>query len=260
MNEALCGFFGKVPTHGDFLSRRLPRSFLDPWDQWLQESIAVSREQLGERWLEAYLVSPLWRFCLSPGLCGSDLWAGIMMPSVDRVGRYFPLCIALSLPPGAGLFSIAVAAQAWFDEAQALILSALEDEVFELEKFDEQVRELGSRMPALDAAPALSGRTDGDRPWRIGLQPDSAARFPDALASVLHSLAAGKFGAYSLWWTEGSEHVEPSLLTCRGLPPAEGFAALLSGAWQQSGIWQDWSESAPRPATLEIGGDVSSSP
>ena len=71
----------------------------------------------------------------------------------------------------------------------------LEDGGFELEKFDEQFRQLGSRVPALDAAPVLSGRTDGDRLWRIGLQPDSTARFPDALASVPHSLAAGKFGA-----------------------------------------------------------------
>ena len=68
MTDALCGFFGKVPTHGDFISRRLPRSFLDPWDHWLQGAIATSRQQLGEGWLEVYLVSPLWRFCLSPGV------------------------------------------------------------------------------------------------------------------------------------------------------------------------------------------------
>ena len=34
------GFFGKLPSHGDFLSRRLPRSFVDPWDSWLQSRTA----------------------------------------------------------------------------------------------------------------------------------------------------------------------------------------------------------------------------
>ncbi len=164
MSEALCGFFGKVPTHRDFLSRRLPRSFLAPWDHWLQEAIATSRVQLGEAWLQAYLVNPLWRFCLSPGLCGPELWAGIVMPSVDRVGRYFPLSIVASLPRGAALFGIPVRAQAWFDEAEAVILSALEDDAFEVDQFDEGVRQLASRMPMLDAAPARSGQADGDGP------------------------------------------------------------------------------------------------
>ena len=30
---------------------------------------------------------PIWRFVLLPGLIGSNGWAGVLMPSVDRVGR-----------------------------------------------------------------------------------------------------------------------------------------------------------------------------
>jgi len=33
------GFFGKLPVFSDFVGRRLPRSFLDPWDSWLQQGI-----------------------------------------------------------------------------------------------------------------------------------------------------------------------------------------------------------------------------
>ena len=32
------GFYGKTPRHGDFIKRRLPRSFVDPWDDWLQRA------------------------------------------------------------------------------------------------------------------------------------------------------------------------------------------------------------------------------
>ncbi len=260
MTDALCGFFGKVPTHGDFISRRLPRSFLEPWDRWLQGAIAASRQQLGEGWLEVYLVSPLWRFCLSPGLCGPELWAGIVMPSVDRVGRYFPLCIAVSLPAGEGLFGISVQARAWFDDAQAVILSALEDEAFDVAEFDERVRKLAGGSPVPEPGPVLSGVADGDKPWRMPLRPDSPEQLSGACTHILHSLAKAKFGAYSLWWTEGSEQVMPSLLTCAGLPPPEGFAALLNGRWQDAGVWQDWAVVSSPSGSTDNAGDPASSP
>uniref|UniRef100_UPI0013C2CB68 type VI secretion system-associated protein TagF n=1 Tax=Pseudomonas viridiflava TaxID=33069 RepID=UPI0013C2CB68 len=52
-------------------------------------------------WLDAYLVSPLWRFAVPANLLGSQPVAGVMMPSIDRVGRYFPLTIACLLPADA---------------------------------------------------------------------------------------------------------------------------------------------------------------
>jgi type VI secretion system protein ImpM len=81
------GFFGKLPGNGDFVHRRLPRSFVDPWDRWIQRGVAASRTQMGETWLDTYLKSPMWRFVLAPGPCGTQGWMGVLMPSVDRVGR-----------------------------------------------------------------------------------------------------------------------------------------------------------------------------
>ncbi len=89
--NTIVGFYGKLPVVGDFVSRRLPNEFIKPWDGWLQSAIAASREELGDEWLNSYLTSPIWRFLLSPGVCGNKAVAGIMMPSVDRVGRYYPL-------------------------------------------------------------------------------------------------------------------------------------------------------------------------
>ena len=91
------GFYGKLPMVGDFVSRRLPNDFISSWDSWLQSAIAASREELGDDWLKNYLTSPIWRFLLSPGLCGNQAVAGIMMPSVDRVGRYYPLTVAVQI-------------------------------------------------------------------------------------------------------------------------------------------------------------------
>ena len=108
------GFYGKVPIKGDFISRHLPRSFIDPWDQWLQESIATSRTQLNDQWLDSYLTSPIWRFALSKGVCDDNTWVGVMMPSVDRVGRYFPLALAAPVNDACSLLSIADQQEDWF--------------------------------------------------------------------------------------------------------------------------------------------------
>ena len=96
------GFFGKLPSHGDFVSRRLPPDFLTEWEAWLNGGLDRSRAMLGEAWLTTYLACPIWRFIASPRCCGDSGFAGILMPSLDRVGRYYPLSIiALFLAPAA---------------------------------------------------------------------------------------------------------------------------------------------------------------
>src|ERR1700712_4294952 len=93
------GFYGKLASRGDFVSLGLPQSFIQPWDTWLAAGLHVSQQQLGEDWLDAYLVSPLWRFVLAAGVCGPEAVVGVLMPSIDRVGRYFPLTVAQTLEP-----------------------------------------------------------------------------------------------------------------------------------------------------------------
>ena len=61
------GFYGKLPSHGDFLRRRVSDAFVGGWDAWLQECLAASRAALGERWLDVYLTSPAWRFVCAAG-------------------------------------------------------------------------------------------------------------------------------------------------------------------------------------------------
>ncbi len=46
------GFFGKLPSHGDFVRRRVADDFVAGWDSWLQQCLAQSRETLGDAWLD----------------------------------------------------------------------------------------------------------------------------------------------------------------------------------------------------------------
>lgn len=88
------GFYGKLPARGDFVRAGLPREFIDPWDAWLQEVLVGSRSLMGETWLPAFLEAPVWRFSLPAGMCSQWAAIGLMLPSVDRAGRYFPLMFA----------------------------------------------------------------------------------------------------------------------------------------------------------------------
>lgn len=93
------GFYGKLAGRGDFIHRGLTPAFIEAWDRWLAAGMAESQAELGGAWLDAYLISPLWRFSIAPGLLVPEAVAGVMMPSIDRVGRYFPLTIAVALEP-----------------------------------------------------------------------------------------------------------------------------------------------------------------
>lgn len=216
------GFFGKVITHGDFVTRRLPPMLLSNWDVWLQTGLQGSREQLGPRWLEVYLTSPIWRFVLAPGVCGNRAWAGVLMPSVDRVGRHFPLTIAASAAGDGALLDWLGGGKAWFDQLEDLAMSSLYDG-FVLEQFD-------AALQAMEPLPdADSGLRVGAAGVRIAL--DSL----EALPAQLTPIALAALRGHSLWWTDGSESIEPSFLMCRGLPAPSAFGGMLAGSWGTSG-------------------------
>ena len=88
------GAFGKLPSMGDFLRHNLPSGFVQTWDTWLQAGMLNLRETMAERWADAYMSAPIWRFTLPAGFAGAQAVSGIMMASVDRVGRQYPLTLA----------------------------------------------------------------------------------------------------------------------------------------------------------------------
>ena len=149
----LPGWYGKLPALGDFASRRLPPLFVEPWDRWLANGLASWR-QSDDTWLEAFLAAPIWRFALGAGVPfeQSPGYAGVLMPSVDRVGRYFPLTVVRPRGP-----SEAQAPAAWLQALEGLAVAALTDD-WNAERFD---AELGGLDDAADAGPAWppAGRT-----------------------------------------------------------------------------------------------------
>ena len=147
MSGVVAGFYGKLPARGDFVRAGLPRDFTDPWDEWLQSVIAGSQSIMGEAWLPAYLEAPIWRFSLPPGLCGTQGVLGLMLPSVDKANRYYPLTFAALHPNGID----PVEGEEWLARSEAAGLAALEQ--------DAQPQEI----TAMIDPPDLAGKSECDR-------------------------------------------------------------------------------------------------
>ncbi|AMM25098.1 type VI secretion system-associated protein TagF [Variovorax sp. PAMC 28711] len=120
----LPGWFGKLPGMGDFAHRRLPDGFRARLDDWLHDGLLRLRERHDD-WTVRYLEGPLWFFALGEGVAGAPAWLGVLMPSVDGVGRYFPFLVAVECDAQED----AAAAWAWWRMAAAAALEGLADDL-----------------------------------------------------------------------------------------------------------------------------------
>jgi type VI secretion system protein ImpM len=80
------GFFGKLPTTGDFVWRGLPDPFRKHWDFWLTRHIAPLQHH------DRVFPPGGLRFRLPSG---TRLAAGVILPSHDSADRRFPLSLLL---------------------------------------------------------------------------------------------------------------------------------------------------------------------
>ncbi len=94
------GAFGKMPALGDFFRLGLGPEVVTPWDAWLQKMLLAARNTLGASFEACYMSAPIWRFALAPSVAGGQGVLGVLMPSVDRVGRQFPLTLAVQTGTG----------------------------------------------------------------------------------------------------------------------------------------------------------------
>jgi len=232
MSPPVFGLFGKLPWEGDFVQRGLPGRFVRPWDAWLSQSLADSRDVLGGGWADAYLLSPPWRFVIEPGIVDESGWCGVLISSIDRVRRYFPLTLALERPADEARVSQPLDLQPLLErlEAAALGLIATQQPI-------ETMLAQTSRQMAADLAAMAQARP---RSFALLDDPQAAARLMvggGGSTSVLASLAAqgGATGGCSLWWHDRWNQHAPAALRCQGLPSTAAFAGFLDGDWPRHG-------------------------
>lgn len=220
------GWFGKVVMLGDFAHRRLPKSFIACCDRWLSQGISASRAQLGEHWLDTYLSSPVWRFAWAPGVVDERWWFGVVMPSVDAVGRYFPLVVAASdhNPPMSthALHGLAD----WYGHASETALSTLQPTA-SIDGFEARLMCL---PPWQAGATSRFENTAGRQQLVMQGSPDLV----DWARQLAGPSVAKVYAGHSFWMTGESEREDTKtarLTVVPGLPDSEQFSMMLEGRW-----------------------------
>lgn len=230
------GYFGKIPSHEDFVSKGLPTSFQGPWDIWLQSMLSNSKKELGNDWEKCYIRSPVYRFVLTAGICGEQTWMGMMIPCVDKAGKYYPMTICRSLPDQPNPLVAITENKKWFSDAEALLLSCSNDD-FSLANFDNEVKYLRLKEEGEEDATSIQRivQQHPNNAWRM-TSPN--ANFSEISPFITHALLEKFCLSYSVWWTAGSTSILPSIIISQGLPPvSSGASALLNGKWDQ-GDWE----------------------
>lgn len=204
------GAFGKMPVLGDFFRTGLGNGFVSGWDDWMQLRMSEASETLGERWDECYMSAPIWRFSLAAGLVGEDAVIGVLMPSVDRVGRKFPLTLAATRDEPENALVGHFASGQVFETLEGLALDALDD-AMTLDLLKERLAQIElSEKPVSSTRSGTVARVQGE------------GTLDAALAAL--NVAPVREGA-SIW----TAHIDGDarLAVCDGLPGASRMIDLL---------------------------------
>ncbi len=214
------GYFGKLPQRGDFIQRNMSAEFVHTWDAWLQSVISISRHNLGHQWLDYYLVSPIWRYLIPQQSKTYQL--GVMLPSVDKVGRYFPFTISANIVPINDAARVICKNKEWFDKAENIALQAL-DESINYDQLNSIVDELilAEDTPDINANRRVS--------FRIPV--DKLSSLNSALEESRQYIPAKPKFNISYWWNEGNQDVPGNLICCEGMPDDNIYTAMLDGQW-----------------------------
>ncbi|WIY27760.1 type VI secretion system-associated protein TagF [Parasedimentitalea psychrophila] len=220
------GAFGKIPSVGDFFRLSPPAGFTRVWDEWLQELLLAGQGAHGPYWDGYYMTAPIWRFTLSPGLAGPQKVMGVLMPSVDRVGRRFPLTLMAALPTPGPASLDHLCESKLFEQLEDVALTCLEDNMTR-EKLSLDLA--GCLVPTQRAHAPVRGVVEGCMLM-------TGASNPAALPSLLAGdLLDRKIPGASLW-TAVLDGV-PRLMVCQGLPSgntALGLFDLAAPIWSEA--------------------------
>lgn len=223
-----CGLFGKLGAKRDFIALATPRSFLEAWEPWMQSSLSASRNQLGDGWQQAFLTAPVWRFWLGASICGTPV-TGAIMPSLDGLGRYYPLTLHVVSDVGAPIFPPELDAhEEWFGVVEDFLLSTLDRNA----GFDDITAAL-DRL----AVPRTGAHDAGDTRV-VPLGDDMMGTLPlegfAASFAALRTAGPDVYAAASFWWTAGGGGFPPLALSCRGLPDPYRYVNFLTGKLEKT--------------------------
>jgi type VI secretion system protein ImpM len=163
------------------------------------------------------MAAPFWRFAALLPYCRDKGLAGVMIPSIDKVGRHYPLSVIAVLDSPKAAIAAALRSQHWFCHIERVALSALLGHL----SFAEFDAKLASTM-----SPGGSGLLSPDA-LRCGVGALDPTRLSPAAIS---RSAPSRPAAFSLWWTRTPGRGRQAFLMFPGLPGSDDFLRLVTPA------------------------------
>lgn len=222
-------WFGKLPSIGDFVGRRMPHALATDWDYWLRSGLDQLRSDAPQSWTQRFVLSPIWFFLTPARITGAPA-CGVIAPSVDRVGRFYPLTVmslaserqqAMAEPAALARFLVGV--HAAVVDARRLPLSP--DEI------DARLADLPSPFEGGKAAAAPVSPLIADILADLDAASEAAASAPQValpnadLRPLLHRNAES-----SLWWVSPTAQWPFQELSHTGALHRPLFLRLFQGA------------------------------
>jgi len=233
------GYYGKTPHRGDFVRYNLPRIFVSVWDDWMQQVLLQGEKTHESNWHERYLEGAGYWFTLSTGIAGDMSWGGIMIPSVDKVGRRFPFCLAAALPEG---MPAVVAPGRLNSTFQALdqLATAIHSPELEFDQIQRQLEELADSVnptsaSAVDAPSPSNERNVEPKDAQVQIHVDECSPLdnPADASTLLDAVLIDAVFQYSVWIARDVDRA--GMFLTSGLPIDRSGVALFDADWAGSG-------------------------
>lgn len=222
------GYFGKLPSYGDFIQRNVSPAIIKNLDNWFLQSIENSRAQLGSDWKQSYFNSPIWRFVISKDIVCDKVLTGFMMPSVDKAGRSYPFSVVCALDEEVNPFIVARKLDTKHKQVEDFVLSLLEKQKPNLDEIQQVLDDLysdcrDSSYLGMQHYPPCSYAEIGSI---IDNDLNDLSRCNDTFLESLLSMQKVKI---TIWWTSGGVGLTPRKRYFTGLPPVDSYLSFLLG-------------------------------
>lgn len=123
------GWYGKIPTAGDFIQRRLPNHLVNRLAHWFQNGLTNLQHKYQMRIDDRGInKTPIWNFVLPATLGIQAVQMGCLQLAHDRVGRAYPVCAIQFVPLAQWDLEILNQAGEWYRQLGYVLLSAMRNE------------------------------------------------------------------------------------------------------------------------------------
>jgi type VI secretion system ImpM family protein len=189
--------FGKTPRMGDFLRVGSGGPAGEALEQWVEQGLGLAEAKRGGAWPGIYSSGATYAFVFRPprASAGKEALVGVIKPSVDAVGRRFPLVVYAPAMPRASVpwpHMLPIALGDFYDAAATLLMEA--DSVTGIADMQAALRRvsppnLADADRSAQEYEAWAATTPLAQAWNVVYGGDQAMSVPRAVHTISEAVA-----------------------------------------------------------------------